>query len=98
MSSTELQKFVDAVVQNHEVATGLKRQTDHQGIVAYAQERGFDFDISDFEVLFKRELSELSPELQSKVLSASSQHWSWAFRQISAWRAMLMDGAGDGQS
>ena len=60
--------------------------------------RGFEFEISDFEVLFKRELSELSPELKSKVLSASPQHWSWAFRQISSWRAMLMDGAGDGQS
>ena len=98
MSSTQLQSFIEAVVQHHEIATGLKRQTDHAGIVSYANEQGYDFSLEEFEDFFKQEFSALAPGLQSKVLSASPQHWSWGFRQITAWRAMLMDGAGDGQS
>ena len=46
MSDKSLNEFVDAVIQRHEVATGLKKQVDHEGIVAYANDMGFAFTLN----------------------------------------------------
>ena len=98
MSDQGLSQFIDAVIQRHEIATGLKRQVDHQGIVAYGNELGFTFTLAEWNDYVKHDFEGLSSLLQTQVQASSPQHWSWAFRQISPWRAMLMDGAGDGQS
>ena len=98
MSEKSLNEFVDAVIQRHEVATGLKKQVDHEGIVAYANDMGFAFTLNQWKAYVKQEFDGLNASLQAQVQAASPQHWSWAFRQISSWRAMLMDGSGDGQS
>ena len=91
-----LKTFVDDVVRFHELATGLKSLTSHDQIVAYGQSKGYDFSKSEWIVFFKSDFDLQSESLQQLVLSANPTHWSWAFRQHSVWRAMLMEGAADG--
>lgn len=93
MNSQELTRFVNEVIRSHELATGLKPLVTHQGIVAYAQSQGFDFDEVEWNSYFESDFSQLPDSTKQKVLAAKSTHWSWAFRQLSAWRAMLMEGA-----
>ena len=35
----------------------------------------------------------LSDSEAMAIQAIATDHWSWAFRQIALWRAMLMDGA-----
>ena len=98
MTAEELSRFVNEVVRSHELATGLKPLVSHEEIVAYAQRQGFDFNQNQWNSYFQTDFAELSDSMQQKVLAAQTSHWSWAFRQISAWRAMLMEGADTNQS
>lgn len=98
MANTQLLSFIDAVVCSHELATGLKKLSTHQGIVEYANSKGYAFNNADWSDMFEQDFSLLSKEDQEKVSLASPDHWSWAFRQVSVWRGMLMEGAGDGCS
>ena len=93
MRSEELTRFVNEVIRSHELATGLKPLSSHQEIIAYGQHQGFDFSEAQWNAYYEREFSNLSVSIQQKVLSADPEHWSWAFRQLTAWRAMLMEGA-----
>jgi len=93
MNSGELSHFVDEVVRSHELATGLKPLTSHQEIISYGQNQGFAFSEAQWTDFYERDFSALSVPMQQKVLSADRKHWSWAFRQLTAWRAMLMEGA-----
>ena len=93
MHSEELTRFIHEVIRSHELATGLKPLSSHQEIIAYGQHQGFDFSEAQWNACYEREFSNLSVSIQQKVLSADPEHWSWAFRQLTAWRAMLMDGA-----
>ena len=93
MHSEELTRFVKEVIRSHELATGLKPLISHQEIISYGQDHGFDFSEAQWNSYFEREFSGLSVSMQQKVLSADPKHWSWAFRQLTAWRAMLMEGA-----
>ena len=93
MNSPELTRFVNEVIRSHELATGLKTLVSHEQIVAYAQSQGFDFNQNEWNSYFETDFAKLSESTQQKVLAAQSSHWSWAFRQITAWRAMLMEGA-----
>ncbi len=93
MKSDELNRFVDEVIRSHQLATGLKPLVSHQEIVAYAQSQGFNFNQNEWRAYYECDFAQLSDSIQQKVLSAQASHWSWAFRQISAWRAMLMEGA-----
>ena len=93
MKSDELNRFVDEVIRSHQLATGLKPLVSHQEIVAYAQSQGFNFNQNEWRAYCERDFAQLSDSIQQKVLGAQASHWSWAFRQISAWRAMLMEGA-----
>ena len=96
MANLQLLNFIDAVVSSHELATGLKKLSTHQGITEYANTQGYRFDNIDWLEYYEQDFSKLSSEAQEKILSASPDHWSWAFRQLSIWRGMLMEGAGDG--
>ena len=98
MANSQLLDFIDDVVRRHELATGLKKLSSHQGIVEYANNQGFQFNDADWSEFFDQDFSSLSPDEQQKILLASPEHWSWAFRQLSVWRGMLMEGAGDGCS
>ena len=93
MNSQELLRFVNEVIRSHELATGLKPLVSHEEIVAYAQSQDFDFNQNEWNSYFEIDFAKLSESTQQKVLAAQTSHWSWAFRQISAWRAMLMEGA-----
>ena len=98
MTTEELSRFVNEVIRSHELATGLKPLVSHEEIVAYAQSQGFNFTQNQWNSYFQTDFAELSDSMQQKVLAAQTSHWSWAFRQISAWRAMLMEGADTNQS
>ena len=93
MHSEELTRFVNEVIRSHELATGLKPLSSHQEIIAYGQQQGFDFSEAQWNLYYEHEFFGLSVSIQQKVLSADPSHWSWAFRQLTAWRAMLMEGA-----
>ena len=93
MHSEELTRFINEVIRSHELATGLKPLCSHQEIIAFGQHQGFDFSEAQWYSYYEREFSSLSVAIQQKVLSADPKHWSWAFRQLTAWRAMLMEGA-----
>ena len=93
MKSDELNRFVDEVIRSHQLATGLKPLVSHQEIVTYAQSQGFNFNQNEWRAYYECDFAQLSDSIQQKVLGAQASHWSWAFRQLSAWRAMLMEGA-----
>ena len=93
MHSEELTRFINEVIRSHELATGLKPLCSHQEIIAFGQHQGFAFSEAQWNSYYEREFSSLSVSIQQKVLSADPKHWSWAFRQLTAWRAMLMEGA-----
>ena len=93
MHSEELTRFVKEVIRSHELATGLKPLISHQEIISYGQHHGFEFSEAQWNSYYEREFSGLSVCIQQKVLSADPKHWSWAFRQLTSWRAMLMEGA-----
>ena len=93
MTAEELSRFVNEVVRSHELATGLKHLKSHNEIIAYAQSKGFVFNQNEWNAFFERDFSQLSDSVKQKVSATQTSHWSWAFRQLSAWRAMLMEGA-----
>ena len=93
--SSSLNQFVSEVVRLHELATGLKRLTSHKEIIAYGQSKGFEFSESEWNNYFQNDLSSQTQQMKDRILCSDINHWSWAFRQISIWRAMLMEGAGD---
>lgn len=93
MHSEELTRFIHEVIRSHELATGLKPLSSHQEIIAYGQHEGFNFSEDQWNSYYEREFSGLSASIQQKVLRADPKHWSWAFRQLTTWRAMLMEGA-----
>ena len=93
MHSEELTRFINEGIRSHELATGLKPLCSHQEIIAFGQHQGFAFSEAQWNSYYEREFSSLSVSIQQKVLSADPKHWSWAFRQLTAWRAMLMEGA-----
>ena len=92
-SESPLDKFVQAVVYDHMTATGLKKCTNHVEIVEFASSIYYCFTMSEWQDYFRNDFAELTPAQQESIRSYDPQHWSWAFRQISSWRAMLMDGA-----
>lgn len=93
MKNSVIDTFIGDVVYDHSKATGLKLCTTDQEIVDYAASLGFCFDIQDWENYISADLSELTPAQQDVVNAVDPNHWSWAFRRVKAWRAMLMDGA-----
>ena len=93
MSQSELQRFVKNIENEHSLATGLKAQTNHHGIVQFAKSMGFNFTLSEWIRFCWLDQLQLTDELLESIWSTNCDHWSWAFRQVAAWRSLLMDGA-----
>ena len=91
-------QFVQSVVQNHEVASGLKQLSSHDEIVDYACSKGFHIEKGDWDEFIRSDIESLNIVPRQSSRFFETNHWSWAFRQVSSWRAMLMEGADQGSS
>ena len=94
MAATELERFVQAIIDDHGLATGIKTLGSHYDLVAYANLRGFAITLAEWGRYVAMDSLQASDEATTLALRADPVHWSWAFRQISKWRGLLMDGAG----
>lgn len=95
MSSTELQRFIKQIEVDHMLATGLKSTSCQLGIVQFAVNHGFDITLSEWIRFCLMDQLQLSDRDIEMIWTTKTDHWSWAFRQIGAWRSLLMDGANE---
>lgn len=93
MSQTELQRFVKSIETEHVLATGLKALSNHHDVVQFATSQGFNFSLSEWIRFCWLDQLQLPDNDLEAIWTTKNEHWSWAFRQIAAWRALLMDGA-----
>ena len=93
-----IEEFIRSVVQSHEIATGLKMLTSHEQIIDYAYSKGFSFTKEDWDEFVHLDSESLNSQSKQSAYLHDTTHWSWAFRQVSTWRAMLMEGADQGSS
>ncbi|MED5383504.1 MAG: Nif11-like leader peptide family natural product precursor [Cyanobacteriota bacterium] len=94
MASTELERFVQAIVDDHGLATGIKTLSTHYDLIAYANIRGYGVTLSEWGRYVAMNMLQASDQEITLMLQADPAHWSWAFRQVSRWRTLLMEGAG----
>ena len=94
MASAELERFVQAIVDDHGLATGIKTLSTHYDLIAYANIRGYSVNLSEWGRYVAMDTLQASDQEIMLMLQADPAHWSWAFRQVSRWRALLMEGAG----
>ena len=93
MPYSVIDDFVQMVIYDHSIATGLKSCKTDQDIVDFAASCAYAFSITAWLQYVESDSAGL-PESEALAIQAiESDHWSWAFRRISPWRAMLMDGA-----
>ena len=95
-SSSIIENFIRSVVQSHEIATGLKKLTSHEQIIDYAYSKGFSFTKDDLDEFVLLDSESLKSQSKQSANLHDTTHWSWSFRQVSTWRAMLMAGADQG--
>ena len=93
MANSELERFVQAISDDHGLATGIKTLGSHYDIVAYANIRGYSITLAEWGRYLAMDWLQASDADLASVHRADPAHWSWAFRQLSRWRALLMDGA-----
>ena len=93
MSKSVIEQFVQMVVYDHSVATGLKSCKTDQDIVDYAASRDCVFSITACHQYVESDSVSVPKSETSVIQAISNDHWSWAFRKVAPWRAMLMDGA-----
>ncbi len=93
MANSELERFVQAIADDHGLATGIKTLGSHYDIVAYANIRGYAITLAEWGRYLAMDWLQTSDADLASVHRADPAHWSWAFRQLSRWRALLMDGA-----
>ena len=98
MSQTELQRFVKSIETEHVLATGLKALSNHHAVVQFATSQGFNFSLSEWIRFCWLDQLQLPDNDLEAIWTTKNEHWSWAFRQIAAWRALLMDGANQDSS
>ena len=91
--SRHLDEFIQAVIYDHSVATGLKACESNQQIVDYACSLGYSFSQVEWSEYVAADWRLLTAAQSDLIRAADVTHWSWAFRQVSSWRAMLMEGA-----
>ena len=94
MASTELERFVQAIVDDHGLATGIKTLSTHYDLIAYANIRGYGVTLSEWGRYVAMDMLQASDQEITLMLQADPAHWSWAFRQVSRWRTLLMEGTG----
>ena len=92
MNPPPIKEFIQAVVYDHSIATGLKACETDQDIIDYAASKGFIFSSSEWQLYLALDRKTLSDAELAKILVVPVEHWSWAFRKVASWRAMLMDG------
>jgi hypothetical protein len=97
-STPIIEDFIHSVVQSHEIATGLKMLTSHEQIIDYAYTKGFSFTKADWDEFVHLDSESLNSQSKQSAHLHDTTHWSWAFRQVSTWRAMLMEGADQASS
>jgi len=95
-SSSIIENFIRSVVQSHEIATGLKKLTSHEQIIDYAYSKGFSFTKDDWDEFVLLDSESLKSQSKQSAHLHDTTHCSWALRQVSTWRAMLMAGADQG--
>jgi hypothetical protein len=93
MSASVIDDFVQMVIYDHSVATGLKSCGTDQDIVDFAASRDYVFSITAWLQYVESDSVGLSESEALAIQAIANDHWSWAFRRITPWRAMLMDGA-----
>ena len=93
MSSQETQRFLQTVVQNHSLATGIKTLCNHSQIVEFASQQGFNLSLSEWLRYVLMDQLQLQDSELERIYTTNCQNWSWAFRQVSIWRNLLMEGA-----
>ena len=93
MANSELERFVQAIADDHGLATGIKTLGSHYDIVAYANIRGYSITLAEWGRYLAMDWLQTSDADLASVHRADPAHWSWSFRQLSRWRALLMDGA-----
>ena len=92
MNPPPLDEFIQAVVYDHSIATGLKACESDQDIIDYAASKGFVFSSTEWQLHLALDRKILSDAELARILVVPVEHWSWAFRKAALWRAMLMDG------
>ena len=92
MNPLPIDEFIQAVVYDHSIATGLKACESDQDIIDYAASKGFVFSSSEWQLHLALDRKTLSDAEMAKILMVPVDHWSWAFRKAALWRSMLMDG------
>jgi hypothetical protein len=95
MPSNQIEKFVQLVAEDHKIAERIKILHTHYHIVAFANSIGFDIHLSAWARYLAFDWLQLSDSQLQTILQADPEHWSWAFRQISKWHPLLMDGVKD---
>ncbi len=93
MASSLISEFIQSVVYDHAIATGLKSCKSDAQIIDYASSQGFLFSMSDWEKYVALDAASLTDLELERIRAVPVEHWSWAFRRTAPWRAMLMDGA-----
>ena len=92
MNPPPIDEFIQAVVYDHSIATGLKSCESDQDIIDYAASKGFVFSSTEWQLHLALDRKILSDAELARILVVPVEHWSWAFRRAALWRAMLMDG------
>lgn len=95
MSSNQIENFLQLVVDDHKVAEHIKILETHYQIVAFANSIGFNIELSTWARFVAFDWLQLSDIQLKSIFQADPKHWSWAFRQISKWHLLLMDGVKD---
>lgn len=93
MTSSEVNRFVQTVVADHGFATGIKSLQSHYDLVEFARQRGFHFSLVEWGRFWAMDCLQSTDQELELLHRADPHHWSWAFRQLSQWRVLLMDGS-----
>ena len=93
MSVSVIDDFVQMVIYDHSVATGLKSCKTNQDIVDFAASCDYFFSTTAWLQYVASDAAGLSESEALAINAIECDHWSWAFRRIAPWRAMLMEGA-----
>ena len=85
--------FLSDVASNHALATGIKRLSSHYEIVQYANQEGYDISITEWMRYHIQEWANSEDSDLDIIFRCDETHWSWAFRQNSSWRKLLIGGS-----
>lgn len=93
MASADLERFLQAIVDDHALASGIKPLASDIELVQFACRQGFEISLSEWGRHVAMDRLQQSDDELELSLRADPSHWSWAFRQTARWRSLLMAGA-----